>query len=91
MKGSGILLLEDDSVYEGNFTEDLTFVGKVSVYFISPYPYGCLLSKRPINSSKSHTPSLQKITFSCYSLPPLVIFFIHRREAAAKRFQEAGG
>nr|XP_041570227.1 ALS2 C-terminal-like protein isoform X6 [Taeniopygia guttata] len=28
MVGSGILLLEDDSVYEGNFTEDLTFVGK---------------------------------------------------------------
>ncbi|KAL9871071.1 ALS2 C-terminal-like protein isoform 2-T2 [Geothlypis trichas] len=26
--GSGILLLEDDSVYEGNFTEELTFVGK---------------------------------------------------------------
>ncbi|KAM7072258.1 ALS2 C-terminal-like protein isoform 2-T2 [Acridotheres tristis] len=26
--GSGILLLEDDSVYEGNFTENLTFVGK---------------------------------------------------------------
>lgn len=91
MKGSGILLLEDDSVYEGNFTEDLTFVGKVSMYFISPFPYGCLLSKRPIDSSKSHTPSLQKITFSCFSLLSLVIFFIHRREAAAKRFQEAGG
>ncbi|KAM4906337.1 ALS2 C-terminal-like protein [Sylvia borin] len=28
MVGSGILLLEDDSVYEGNFTEDLTFAGK---------------------------------------------------------------
>ncbi|NXD00951.1 AL2CL protein, partial [Certhia familiaris] len=28
MVGSGILLLEDDSIYEGNFTEDLTFVGK---------------------------------------------------------------
>ncbi|NWR44584.1 AL2CL protein, partial [Regulus satrapa] len=28
MVGSGILLLEDDSVYEGNFTEELTFVGK---------------------------------------------------------------
>ncbi|KAI1242516.1 hypothetical protein IHE44_0000046 [Lamprotornis superbus] len=28
MVGSGILLLEDDSVYEGNFTENLTFVGK---------------------------------------------------------------
>ncbi|XP_058277813.1 ALS2 C-terminal-like protein isoform X2 [Hirundo rustica] len=26
--GSGILLLEDDSVYEGNFTEDLTIIGK---------------------------------------------------------------
>lgn len=32
MKGSGILLLEDDSVYEGNFTQDLTFVGKVSTF-----------------------------------------------------------
>ncbi|NXH37159.1 AL2CL protein, partial [Myiagra hebetior] len=31
MVGSGILLLEDDSVYEGNFTEDLTFVGKVGI------------------------------------------------------------
>ncbi|NXD28900.1 AL2CL protein, partial [Spelaeornis formosus] len=30
MVGPGILLLEDDSVYEGNFTEDLTFVGKIS-------------------------------------------------------------
>ncbi|NXD39910.1 AL2CL protein, partial [Copsychus sechellarum] len=28
MVGSGILLLEDDSIYEGSFTEDLTFVGK---------------------------------------------------------------
>ncbi|XP_058686417.1 ALS2 C-terminal-like protein isoform X1 [Poecile atricapillus] len=28
MVGSGILFLEDGSVYEGNFTEDLTFVGK---------------------------------------------------------------
>ncbi|TRZ08982.1 hypothetical protein HGM15179_018124, partial [Zosterops borbonicus] len=28
MVGSGILILEDDSVYEGNFTEDLTFAGK---------------------------------------------------------------
>ncbi|NWX26458.1 AL2CL protein, partial [Notiomystis cincta] len=28
MVGSGILLLEDDSVYEGNFTEELAFVGK---------------------------------------------------------------
>ncbi|KAF4795713.1 ALS2 C-terminal like protein [Turdus rufiventris] len=28
MVGLGILLLEDDSVYEGNFTEDLAFVGK---------------------------------------------------------------
>lgn len=34
MKGSGILLLEDDSVYEGNFTQDLTFVGKVSTCFL---------------------------------------------------------
>uniref|UniRef100_A0A8C9MSF0 ALS2 C-terminal like n=1 Tax=Serinus canaria TaxID=9135 RepID=A0A8C9MSF0_SERCA len=31
MVGSGILLLEDDSVYEGNFTEELTFVGKVGI------------------------------------------------------------
>ncbi|XP_027560677.1 ALS2 C-terminal-like protein [Neopelma chrysocephalum] len=34
MVGSGILLLEDDSVYEGNFTEDLTFVGKVRTSLI---------------------------------------------------------
>ncbi|NXT09850.1 AL2CL protein, partial [Prunella fulvescens] len=34
MVGSGILLLEDDSVYEGNFTEDLTFVGKVGGNFL---------------------------------------------------------
>ncbi|XP_048162200.1 ALS2 C-terminal-like protein isoform X1 [Corvus hawaiiensis] len=35
MVGSGILLLEDDSVYEGNFTEDLTFVGKVGISSLS--------------------------------------------------------
>lgn len=46
MKGSGILLLEDDSVYEGNFMEDLTFVGKVSTSFISAFLYSCLLSRR---------------------------------------------
>lgn len=46
MKGSGILLLEDDSVYEGNFTEDLTFVGKVSASFISACLYSCLFSRR---------------------------------------------
>lgn len=34
-KGSGILLLEDDSVYEGNFTEDLAFVGKVGISSLS--------------------------------------------------------
>lgn len=45
MKGSGILLLEDDSVYEGNFTEDLTFIGKVSTSFILAFLYSCLLSK----------------------------------------------
>uniref|UniRef100_A0A8C3S6T5 ALS2 C-terminal like n=1 Tax=Chelydra serpentina TaxID=8475 RepID=A0A8C3S6T5_CHESE len=33
MVGSGILLLEDDSVYEGNFTSDLTFVGKGKLTF----------------------------------------------------------
>uniref|UniRef100_A0A8C0HA89 ALS2 C-terminal like n=1 Tax=Chelonoidis abingdonii TaxID=106734 RepID=A0A8C0HA89_CHEAB len=33
MVGSGILLLEDDSVYEGNFTRDLTFVGKGKLTF----------------------------------------------------------
>ncbi|XP_034615655.1 ALS2 C-terminal-like protein isoform X2 [Trachemys scripta elegans] len=33
MVGSGILLLENDSVYEGNFTRDLTFVGKGKLTF----------------------------------------------------------
>nr|XP_014432354.1 ALS2 C-terminal-like protein [Pelodiscus sinensis] len=33
MVGSGILLLEDDSVYEGSFTRDLTFVGKGKLTF----------------------------------------------------------
>ncbi|XP_060104071.1 ALS2 C-terminal-like protein [Heteronotia binoei] len=33
MVGSGTLLLEDDSVYEGNFTPDLTFVGKGKLTF----------------------------------------------------------
>ncbi|NXI87120.1 AL2CL protein, partial [Rhipidura dahli] len=33
MVGPGILLLEDDSVYEGNFTEDLTFIGKGKLSF----------------------------------------------------------
>lgn len=56
MKGSGILLLEDDSVYEGNFTEDLTFVGKVSTSFILAFLYSCLLSKGLI--FKVHTLSL---------------------------------
>ncbi|XP_053121368.1 ALS2 C-terminal-like protein isoform X2 [Hemicordylus capensis] len=33
MVGSGVLLLEDDSIYEGNFTSDLTFVGKGKLTF----------------------------------------------------------
>uniref|UniRef100_A0A8C0AQ56 ALS2 C-terminal like n=1 Tax=Buteo japonicus TaxID=224669 RepID=A0A8C0AQ56_9AVES len=37
MVGSGILLLEDDSVYEGNFTEDLTFVGKGKLSFANGF------------------------------------------------------
>ncbi|KAJ7401112.1 hypothetical protein BTVI_98891 [Pitangus sulphuratus] len=37
MKGPGILLLEDDSVYEGNFTEDLTFVGKGKLSFANGF------------------------------------------------------
>ncbi|XP_010023064.1 PREDICTED: ALS2 C-terminal-like protein, partial [Nestor notabilis] len=35
--GSGILLLEDDYVYEGNFTEDLTFVGKGKLSFANGF------------------------------------------------------
>lgn len=45
MVGCGILLLEDDYVYEGNFMEDLTFVGKVSISFISAFLYSCMLSR----------------------------------------------
>ncbi|XP_062424660.1 ALS2 C-terminal-like protein isoform X1 [Rhea pennata] len=37
MVGSGILLLEDDSVYEGNFMEDLTFVGKGKLSFANGF------------------------------------------------------
>uniref|UniRef100_A0A8C6IT57 Uncharacterized protein n=1 Tax=Melopsittacus undulatus TaxID=13146 RepID=A0A8C6IT57_MELUD len=37
MVGSGILLLEDDYVYEGNFTEDLTFVGKGKLSFANGF------------------------------------------------------
>ncbi|XP_050165619.1 ALS2 C-terminal-like protein isoform X7 [Myiozetetes cayanensis] len=37
MVGPGILLLEDDSVYEGNFTEDLTFVGKGKLSFANGF------------------------------------------------------
>ncbi|PKU33197.1 als2 c-terminal-like protein isoform x3 [Limosa lapponica baueri] len=37
MVGSGLLLLEDDSVYEGNFTEDLTFVGKGRLSFANGF------------------------------------------------------
>ncbi|NWH57459.1 AL2CL protein, partial [Geococcyx californianus] len=37
MVGSGILLLEDDSVYEGNFTEDLTFLGKGKLSFANGF------------------------------------------------------
>lgn len=58
MKGSGILLLEDDSVYEGNFTEDLTFVGKVSASFIAACLYSCLFPRNGImDSSSSFIPS----------------------------------
>uniref|UniRef100_A0A672TNL0 ALS2 C-terminal like n=1 Tax=Strigops habroptila TaxID=2489341 RepID=A0A672TNL0_STRHB len=37
MVGCGILLLEDDYVYEGNFTEDLTFVGKGKLSFANGF------------------------------------------------------
>ncbi|XP_019336256.1 ALS2 C-terminal-like protein isoform X2 [Alligator mississippiensis] len=37
MVGSGILLLEDDSIYEGSFTEDLLFVGKGKLTFANGF------------------------------------------------------
>ncbi|XP_072858878.2 ALS2 C-terminal-like protein [Pogona vitticeps] len=48
MVGSGILLLEDDSAYEGNFTRDLTFIGKGKLTF----PNGFTLEGTFANKSR---------------------------------------
>ncbi|NWT01846.1 AL2CL protein, partial [Mionectes macconnelli] len=47
MVGPGILLLEDDSVYEGNFTEDLTFVGKGKLSFANGFVLEGTFSAKP--------------------------------------------
>ncbi|XP_039221187.1 ALS2 C-terminal-like protein isoform X2 [Crotalus tigris] len=48
MVGSGILLLEDGSIYEGNFTNDLKFVGKGKLTF----PNGFVLEDTFANKSR---------------------------------------
>ncbi|XP_070585714.1 ALS2 C-terminal-like protein isoform X2 [Erythrolamprus reginae] len=48
MVGSGLLLLEDDTVYEGNFTNDFKFVGKGKLTF----PNGFVLEETFANKSK---------------------------------------
>ncbi|KAG8138668.1 hypothetical protein E2320_001469 [Naja naja] len=40
MVGSGLLLLEDDLVYEGNFTNNFKFVGKASINMGNPLNRG---------------------------------------------------
>ncbi|KAM6452911.1 ALS2 C-terminal-like protein isoform 2-T3 [Liasis olivaceus] len=47
MVGSGVLLLEDDSVYEGNFTNDLSFVGKGKLTFPSGVILEDIFSNKP--------------------------------------------
>ncbi|XP_026538725.1 ALS2 C-terminal-like protein [Notechis scutatus] len=47
MVGSGVLLLEDDLVYEGNFTNDFKFVGKGKLTF----PNGFVLEETFTNKS----------------------------------------
>ncbi|KAJ6655083.1 hypothetical protein lerEdw1_005987 [Lerista edwardsae] len=51
MVGSGTLLLEDDCVYEGNFSGDLTFVGKGKLTF----PNGFVLEGTFANKSNQGT------------------------------------
>ncbi|NWV18777.1 AL2CL protein, partial [Origma solitaria] len=54
MVGSGILLLEDDSVYEGNFTQDLTFVGKGKLSFANGFVLEGTFSTRPGQGLQTH-------------------------------------
>ncbi|NXY15710.1 AL2CL protein, partial [Atrichornis clamosus] len=54
MVGSGILLLEDDSVYEGNFTEDLTFVGKGKLSFANGFVLEGTFSNRAGQGLQTH-------------------------------------
>ncbi|NXS85048.1 AL2CL protein, partial [Erpornis zantholeuca] len=54
MVGSGILLLEDDSVYEGNFAEDLTFVGKGKLSFANGFVLQGTFSTRNGQGLQTH-------------------------------------
>ncbi|NXO62386.1 AL2CL protein, partial [Phainopepla nitens] len=54
MVGSGILLLEDDSVYEGNFTEDLTFIGKGKLSFANGFVLEGTFGPRSGRGLQSH-------------------------------------
>ncbi|NWU31386.1 AL2CL protein, partial [Dyaphorophyia castanea] len=54
MVGPGILLLEDDSVYEGNFTEDLSFVGKGKLSFANGFVLEGTFSSRNGQGLQTH-------------------------------------
>ncbi|NXJ22839.1 AL2CL protein, partial [Dicrurus megarhynchus] len=54
MVGPGILLLEDDSVYEGNFTEDLAFVGKGKLSFANGFVLEGTFSTRSGRGLQTH-------------------------------------
>ncbi|NWV12995.1 AL2CL protein, partial [Ptilonorhynchus violaceus] len=54
MVGSGILLLEDDSVYEGNFTEELTFLGKGKLSFANGFVLEGTFSNRSGQGLQTH-------------------------------------
>uniref|UniRef100_A0A7M4E3L1 ALS2 C-terminal like n=1 Tax=Crocodylus porosus TaxID=8502 RepID=A0A7M4E3L1_CROPO len=69
MVGSGILLLENDSIYEGNFTEDLMFVGKGKLTFANGFTLEGTFSNKSgqglqtqgvLNTSSHHQLGLNK-------------------------------
>ncbi|XP_058035908.1 ALS2 C-terminal-like protein isoform X3 [Ahaetulla prasina] len=73
MVGSGVLILEDDSVYEGNFTNDFKFVGKGKLTFSN----GFVLEETFANKSReglqvpgmsSHSGDQQTVTKSAIQL-----------------------
>ncbi|NXH89410.1 AL2CL protein, partial [Edolisoma coerulescens] len=74
MVGSGILLLEDDSVYEGNFTEDLAFVGKGKLSFANGFVLEGTFSARSGRGLQTHgilNTSTEKLDESTSKIPAL--------------------